>query len=216
MADVQAQPGALDAGLAHVSSAVEWLQHERAIGLRDADSLIVNGCRQPFRGGGGSDRDRRPRRRILEGIADQVLEDLTDTSGIDLERRQVVVHGSDQATILTGRGQVTAQTRDQRREQDRAALEDQWIGLQMSDVQDFLHQCGESLGGLVDSLQVMPLLAGLELPMQEGVGGTPNARQPCSALVADGGEEYFEHGLERWSRRGVLQRGSWTYATLPP
>src|SRR5256885_1130571 len=94
-----------------------------------------------------------------------------------------------------------------------SAVEDQWIGLEMSDVQDFLHQCGESLRGLVDSLQVMPLLAGLELQMQEGVGVTPNERQRCSELVADGGDESFAQLLERSNRRDVTQDRRRTNAT---
>ena len=43
------------------------------------------------------------------------------------------------------------------------ALERQGVGLKLGDVQDVLDQAGEPLRGLIDALQVVPLIAGCKL-----------------------------------------------------
>src|SRR5207248_4342581 len=113
-ADVQAQPGPLNVRFADVTSTMEWLQHQRSIGLRNPKALVVDSDSEPFRGGNGSDRDRAVRWRIFQGVANHVFEYLPDTHRIHLEKRQVLKLGCRQTRVLTGCDKVTSQTRDQR------------------------------------------------------------------------------------------------------
>ena len=148
---------------------MEWLEHERSVRFRNADALIVDRCGQPFRGDGRADRDRGIVRCVFQSVAEHVFEHLPDAPGIDLQWRKLVQASCHETPVLAGCGKITAQTRDQRCERHRAALENEWIRLEMSNVEDVLHQCGESLRRLINSFEVVPLLAGPELQMEKGV-----------------------------------------------
>ncbi|HEV7666811.1 MAG TPA: hypothetical protein VGQ62_24975 [Chloroflexota bacterium] len=134
---------------------MDWLEQQCAIGLRDADALVVARRRQRARRGGGSNGDRRIWRRVLERVGDQIFKHLPDTRRIDLERRQAVGHGSQQAMGPDlSRSGHPANARPARQGR-RGALENKRIRLQMRDVQNLLDQCGEALGRMVDTFQVL-------------------------------------------------------------
>src|SRR5918911_663324 len=80
------------------------------------------------------------------------------------------------------------------------ALEDEWIGLEMRDVQDLRDQGGEPLCGLVDAFQILPLFAGRERQVQERVRVAADERQRRPQLVADGRDERLAQLLERSDR----------------
>ena len=149
-----------DARLADVPGAVERLGDERPLGIRDPDALVVDGHDQPLAGDLRGDRHEPVRRPVLEGVADEVLEDLTDARR-HRPRSAGRSSGSDddQSIGATAGLEVAPQPRHERREQDRRALQDQRIGLQVGHVEDLPDERRQAVGHLVDALDVGALLS---------------------------------------------------------
>ena len=92
----------------------------------------------------GPDDDRRAVRRVLQGVADEVREDLADAADVDVDRRAGRRAASTTSrACVAGDGQVAAQPRDERRERRRRALEDQRVGLEVGHVEDLVDERGE-------------------------------------------------------------------------
>src|SRR6186997_2409988 len=89
-ADVEPEPCPRDARLADVPRPVERFHHQRAITIRDADPLVLDTDCEPTIVDPCVEDDRATVGRVLERIADEVLEDLTDPDDVDVDRGQVI------------------------------------------------------------------------------------------------------------------------------
>src|SRR5439155_9702248 len=87
--DVQPETGARDPRLAHVARPVERLEDEAPVGLGHSDALVVDGRHEYLAIDTRPDRDRRPGRRILLGVCDEVLEHLADATRVDVDGWQI-------------------------------------------------------------------------------------------------------------------------------
>ena len=75
----------------------------------------------------------------------------------------------------------------------------------MRDIQDLRNQRRESLRGLVDAVEVVPLFAGSKLQMEKRIGVTANERQRRPQLMTDGCDESFPQLLQCTNGRDVAQ-----------
>ena len=146
-------------------------------------------------------------RPVLEGVPDEVLEDLADARPVDLERRQVVRQLDDEAVGATGRLEVAPQPADERGEQHRRTFEDERIGLEMRDVEDLADERREALGDLVDAFEVVPLLPWFEVEVQQRLRVAADERQRRPQLVAHRRHEALAQLLEGPDGADVPQDG---------
>ena len=93
----------------------------------------------------------------------------------------------------------------ERHEQDRCPLQDERVRLEVGHVQDLAHERGEAPGHLVDLLDVLALLARLQVEVEQGLRVPSDERQRRAQFVADGGNEALAQLLERARRADVTQ-----------
>ena len=67
---------------------MEWLEDEGVFAIGDADAFIVNGHDQPITIHTGPNHDRRAIWSVLDGVADEVVENPADSFCIDMNGRK--------------------------------------------------------------------------------------------------------------------------------
>ena len=81
-----------------------------------------------------------PVRRVLQRVADEVLQHPPDAARVDVDVGGRSPAARSQTGVVARERKVAAQPRDERRERDRSALEDQRIGVEMGDVEDLVDE----------------------------------------------------------------------------
>src|SRR4029077_11170250 len=104
LGDGEPQPGAADFARARDVHTVEALKNARLVGLRDADTGVGNRKSYFAVVGRGADHDLTARRGVLQGVVQEILQNLGETAAVRSDVRDILRQIDGNAQILFSGG----------------------------------------------------------------------------------------------------------------
>ena len=174
----------------------EGLEQGFLLGRRQADTGVVDADAQQYLIGvlvfGHDPHADRALMGELDGIADQVGEDLLEPHGVAAQaQRGVTVDDAHQlqALVMGAGGEHGQSVIDQVAQVEREVFQNQLAGLDLGEVQDLVDDRQQVVGGFLDGRQVF-LLAAAHLGALQQTAEAEDAIQRGAQLVAHVGEEF--------------------------